>query len=70
LVAAKSGNTITFLMEHEKYSYAEALRWLANRYNVTIEETVISDEAKQQQQVADSLYIINNFAQNFLPLNC
>src|SRR4029079_12269867 len=61
----KSGNTITFLMEHEKYSYVEALRWLANRYNVVIEETEVSNEVKQQQQAAESLYIINNFAQQF-----
>lgn len=61
----KSGNTISFLMDHEKYSYVEALRWLANKYNVHIEETEVSPEIKQQQQVADSLYIINNFAQKF-----
>lgn len=59
----KSGNTISFLMEHEKYSYVEALRWLANKYNVEIEETESSPEQKQQQLVSDSLYIINNFAQ-------
>ena len=34
----KSGNSITFLMEHEKYSYVESLRWLAARYNIEIEE--------------------------------
>jgi DNA primase len=61
----RSGNTITFLMEHEKYSYVEALRWLANRYNVEIEETQVSDEVKQQQQAAESLHIINSFAQKF-----
>jgi DNA primase len=61
----KSGNTITFLMEHEKYSYVEALRWLANRYNVEIEETQASDEVKQQQQAAESLHVINSFAQKF-----
>ncbi|TAH05071.1 MAG: DNA primase [Sphingobacteriales bacterium] len=61
----KSGNTISFIMEHEKYSYAEALRWLANKYNVTIEETELAPELKAQQQVADSLYIINSFAQKF-----
>ncbi len=61
----KSGNTISFLMEHEKQSYVEALRWLAHRYNVEIEETVVSDEVRQQQLQADSLYIINNFAQKF-----
>ncbi|MBG9378449.1 DNA primase [Panacibacter sp. DH6] len=61
----KSGNTITFLMEHEKISYVEALRWLATRYNVEVEETQVSDEVKQQQQVAESLYILNAFAQKF-----
>ncbi len=61
----KSGNTISFLMEHEKYSYTEALRWLANRYQVEVEETETSPEFKQLQQVADSLYIINGFAQKY-----
>jgi len=50
-------------MEAEKYTYAEALRWLAAKYNVEIEETETSPEYKVQQQVAESLYIINNFAQ-------
>lgn len=61
----KSGNTIGFLMELEKYSYVEALRWLANKYNVELEETEVSAEVKQQQQAADSLYIINSFGQKF-----
>ena len=61
----RSGNSISFLMEQEKYSYVEALRWLAAKYNVEIEETETSPEFKQQQQVSDSLYIINNFAQKF-----
>jgi len=52
-------------MEHEKYSYVEALRWLAQRYDVTVEETEVSAEVKQQQQLADSLYIINNFAREY-----
>lgn len=61
----KSGNSISFLMEAEKYSYVEALRWLANKYNVEIEETEISPELKAQYQVGDSLYIINQFAQQY-----
>lgn len=61
----KSGNTITFLMEHEKYSYVEALKWLANRYNVEIEETQRTPEQVQQQQVSESLHAINAFAQKF-----
>lgn len=61
----RSGNSISFLMEHEKYSYVEALRWLANKYNVEIEESDTSPEIKQQQLLADSLYAINNFAQKY-----
>jgi DNA primase len=61
----RSGNTISFLMELEKYSYAEALRWLAARYNVEVEEKELSPELRLQQQTADSLYIINGFAQKF-----
>lgn len=61
----KSGNTITFLMEHEKYSYVEALKWLAERYNIEVEETQKTAEQVQQIQIADSLHAINHFAQNF-----
>jgi DNA primase len=61
----RSGNTVSFLMEHEKYSYVDALRWLAAKYNVEIEETYSSPEQLQVKQTADSLYIINNFAQQF-----
>lgn len=61
----RSGNTISFLMEHEKYSYAEALKWLANKYGIEVEETYVSEEQRQNQQSADSLYIINSFAQQF-----
>ncbi len=52
-------------MEHEKFSYVEALKFLAGRYNVDIEETEASPEVKIQQQTADSLYILNAFAQKF-----
>lgn len=61
----KSGNAISFLMEHEKYSYAEALKWLAGRYNIEVEETEVSPATRALQQTADSLYIINNFAQHY-----
>jgi len=61
----KSGNTISFIMEHEKYSYVDALKWLANKYGIEIEETFATNEQREQQQTADSLYIINSFAQQF-----
>src|SRR3954466_11233079 len=65
----KSGNAIGFIMEHEKYSYVEALKWIAARYNIEIEETAVSPEVKQQQQVAESLFILNAFAQKHLTKN-
>jgi DNA primase len=65
----KSGNTISFLMEHEKLSYVEALKWLANKYNVEIEESESSPEQKLQQQTSESLFIINQFAQQFYSKN-
>ena len=61
----KSGNSITFLMEHEKFSYTDALRWLGKKYNVEIEETQADPEYREQQLVADSLGIINIFARDF-----
>jgi len=61
----KSGNSISFLMEHEKLTYAEALKWLATRYNIEVEETAIAPEQLQKQQTAESLFIINQFAQQF-----
>jgi DNA primase len=61
----KSGNTISFLMEAEKYSYVDALKWLANRYGIEVEETFSSPEVREQQLTADSLFAINNFAQRF-----
>ena len=61
----RSGNSISFIMEHEKYSYVEALKWLANKYGIEIEETFATDEQRQQMLAADSLYIINSFAQQF-----
>lgn len=61
----KSGNAITFVMEHEKYSYIEAIKWLAARYGIEIEETAMSDQAREHMQAAESLFIVNGFAQKF-----
>ncbi len=61
----KSGNSISFIMEHEKLSYVEALRWLAAKYNIQIEETAVSPQQRLQVQTSESLFIINQFAQKF-----
>src|SRR4051812_41651332 len=65
----RSGNAIGFVMEHEKYNYVEALKWIVARYNIEIEETETSPEVKQQQQVAESLYILNAFVQKHFSNN-
>lgn len=61
----RSGNTIGFLIEHEKYSYVEAIRWLATRYNVELEETETSPEQRQRAQLSESLFILNKFARDY-----
>lgn len=61
----KSGNTISFIMEHERYSYVEALKWLAARYNIEIQEEYANPEQRLQQQTADALFILNKFAQEY-----
>ena len=65
----KSGNTISFVMEHEKLSYVEALRWLANKYNVEIEETESSPEQKIQQQTPKACLSSTSLHNSFLPNN-
>ncbi|MDI9358327.1 MAG: DNA primase [Phycisphaerales bacterium] len=62
---SKSGNAITFLMEHEKLSYIESLKWLANRYHIEIIEVEPTDEERQISLISDSLVIVNQFASNF-----
>lgn len=61
----ESGNSVKFLMEHEHYSYPEALKYLAGRYNIEIEETQQTAEEKEKKDLSESLYIINEFAQQF-----
>ncbi len=59
----KGGDAITFLREHESMTYVEALRWLARKYNIVIEEIERTPEQMMEMQLADSLYILNEFAQ-------
>ena len=58
----KGGDAVSFLMEHEQFTYPEALRWLAKKYNIEIEEVQRTPEQLAEQQLADSLYIVNDFA--------
>lgn len=61
----KAGNSVNFVMEHEKYSYPEALRYLAAKYGIEIEEQEASPEEKQLDTERESLFSLNAFAQKY-----
>jgi len=61
----KAGNSVNFIMEHEHYSYPEALRSLARKYNIEIEEQEQSLEQKEAANELESLYIVSNYAANY-----
>ena len=61
----KGGNSAQFLMEHESFTFPEALRHIAKRYNIEIEETVASRESIEERQMLDSLFIVNQYARDF-----
>ncbi len=61
----RAGNAVNFLMEHEQFTYPEALRHLAKKYGIELEETVPSRQALEQKQLYSSLYIVNEFARDF-----
>lgn len=63
--SGKGGTVVTFLMEHEHYTYPEALRYLAKKYNIEIEEDRQNDEEKAQRDARESLYLVNEFANKY-----
>lgn len=60
--SGKGGNVVDFLMQHEKFSYPEALRWLAAKYNIPIEEDQQSEEQIQEKSEREQLSIVSEFA--------
>ena len=63
--SGKGGNVIAFLMEHEQFNYPESIRYLANKYNIEIIETVETSENIEERNERESLFIINNFASSY-----
>lgn len=63
--SGKGGNVVAFLMEHEHFTYPEAIKYLAKKYNIEIEETQQTDEQKQQADERESMYLVNEFAQSY-----
>jgi len=58
----EGGNAVNFLMKHEQITYPEALRWLAKKYNIEIQERELSDEEKKQQSDRESMLVVNEWA--------
>ncbi|WP_248724084.1 DNA primase [Seonamhaeicola sp. ML3] len=61
----KGGNVVAFLMEHEHFTYPEAIKYLAKKYNIDIEETEQSNEQKEAANERESLYLVSEFANTY-----
>ena len=61
----KGGDAVHFIMDHEKYSYPEALKFLAQKYHIEVEETVQSSQQIEAQNARETLYIVSQFAASF-----
>jgi len=67
--SGKGGNVVAFLMEHEHFSYPDALRFLAKKYNILVEETQETEAEKQKSNQKETLFLINQFAMKFFAKN-
>ena len=67
--SGKGGDAFTFVMEHEKMTYAEAIRYLAKKYGIEIKEDKTSSESAEEQSERESLYILMNFAKEYYKNN-
>jgi len=61
----KGGNAVSFLMEHEHFTYPEALKYIARKYTIAVEETEQTEEQKEQANERESLYVVSEFASQF-----
>jgi len=63
--SGKGGNSVTFLMEHEHFTYPEAIKYLANKYGIEVEETIVSNEDIEQANEKESMYLVSEFARDY-----
>lgn len=61
----KGGDSVRFIMDHEKYSYPEALKFLANKYNIEVEETLETPQDVEAQNAKESLYVVSQYAASY-----
>ena len=64
-VCGEGGDSVGFIMKHEQMTYPDALRWLARRYNITIQERELTEEQKKEQTDRESMYIVNEWAAQY-----
>ena len=64
-VCGEGGDSVGFIMKHEQLTYPDALRWLANRYHIEIEERELTDEQKKEQSDREAMFIVNEWAANY-----
>jgi DNA primase len=67
--SGKGGTVITFLMEHEQFTYPEAIKYIANKYNIEVEETQKTAEQISEDNEKESLFLISDFAKNHFKKN-
>jgi len=61
----EGGNAVNFLMKHEQITYPEALRWLAKKYNIEIQERELSDDERREQSERESMLVVNEWASDY-----
>ena len=61
----KGGDSVSFVMEHEQMNYPEALRWLAGKYHIEIQERELSAEEKKEESERESMFIVNEWAASY-----
>ena len=67
--SGKGGNVVAFLMEHERFSYPEAIRYLAKKYNIEIEETQQTSEQKAKRDERESMFLLSEYARDYFKQN-
>ncbi|MCF0201978.1 MAG: DNA primase, partial [Bacteroidaceae bacterium] len=61
----KGGNAVGFIMEHEQLSYPEALKYLARKYNIEVQERELTDEERRAQTERESMFIVNEWVAKY-----
>ena len=67
--SGKGGSAVAFIMEHEHFTYPEAIKYLAKKYGIEVEETEATDEQKQQASERESMYVVSEYAQKYFEEN-